>query len=80
MPILLGTTRKNGRGLETGYFDARTFVMNNCGVGTKALVDEDDGQKGGSFLSDIPLSLASAITISGNSEYFGTIGIILRTR
>jgi hypothetical protein len=34
---------------ETGYFDARTFVMNNCGVGTKALVDEDDGQKGGSF-------------------------------
>jgi endonuclease YncB( thermonuclease family) len=34
---------------ETGYFDARIFVMNNCGVGTKALVDEDDGQKGGSF-------------------------------
>ena len=34
---------------ETGYFDARDFTMNNCGVGTKALVDEDDGQKGGSF-------------------------------
>lgn len=34
---------------ENGYFDARAFVMNNCGVGTNALVDEDDGQKGGSF-------------------------------
>jgi hypothetical protein len=34
---------------ETGYFDARTFVINNWGVGTKALVDEDDGQKGGTF-------------------------------
>jgi len=34
---------------ETGYFDARTFVPNNCGVGTKALVDEEDGQKGGNF-------------------------------
>lgn len=34
---------------EKGYFDARDFTMNNCGVGTNALVDEDDGQKGGSF-------------------------------
>jgi len=34
---------------ENGYLDARAFVMTNCGVGTSALVDEDDGQKGGSF-------------------------------
>lgn len=34
---------------ENGYFDARQFTMNNCGVGTDAHVDEDDGQKGGSF-------------------------------
>lgn len=34
---------------ENGYFEARTFVMDNCGVGSNALVDEDDGQKGGSF-------------------------------
>jgi endonuclease YncB( thermonuclease family) len=34
---------------EKGYLDARTFVMTNCGAGTQALVDEDDGQKGGSF-------------------------------
>jgi len=34
---------------ESGYLEARGFTMNNCGVGTNALVDEDDGQKGGSF-------------------------------
>jgi endonuclease YncB( thermonuclease family) len=34
---------------EKGYLDARTFVMTNCGAGTHAIVDEDDGQKGGSF-------------------------------
>ncbi len=34
---------------ENGYLDARSFVMTNCGVGTNALVDEIDGQKGGSF-------------------------------
>lgn len=34
---------------ENGYFDARGFTLNNCGVGTNALVDEDDGQKSGSF-------------------------------
>jgi hypothetical protein len=34
---------------ENGYLDARAFVMDNCGVGTNELVDEDDGQKGGSF-------------------------------
>lgn len=34
---------------ENGYLDARAFVMTNCGVGTHALVDEDDGQKSGSF-------------------------------
>ncbi len=34
---------------ENGYFDARAFTINNCGVGTNALVDEDDGQKSGSF-------------------------------
>ncbi len=34
---------------ENGYLDARAYVMSNCGVGTSALVDEDDGQKGGSY-------------------------------
>lgn len=34
---------------ENGYLDARAFTMSTCGVGTHAIVDEDDGQKGGSF-------------------------------
>jgi endonuclease YncB( thermonuclease family) len=34
---------------EDGYLDARSFTMSNCTVGTPAVVDEDDGQKGGSF-------------------------------
>lgn len=34
---------------EQGYGKAKEFVENVCGVGTKVLVDEDDGQKGGSY-------------------------------
>jgi hypothetical protein len=34
---------------ENGYTEAIDFVRSVCGVGTTALVDEDDGQKEGSF-------------------------------
>lgn len=34
---------------ELGYFEAKHFVESFCGVGSHAKVDEDDGQKGGSF-------------------------------
>jgi micrococcal nuclease len=34
---------------ENGYTEAIDFVQSVCGVGTAAMVDEDDGQKEGSF-------------------------------
>jgi hypothetical protein len=34
---------------ENGYTEAIDFAQSVCGVGTTALVDEDDGQKEGSF-------------------------------
>jgi endonuclease YncB( thermonuclease family) len=34
---------------EAGYTEAKEFVKSVCSVGTRALVDEDDGQKEGSF-------------------------------
>jgi len=34
---------------ERGYQEAKDYVSSICGVGEKALVDEDDGQKGGSY-------------------------------
>jgi endonuclease YncB( thermonuclease family) len=34
---------------QSGYSEAIDFVQSVCGVGTTALVDEDDGQKEGSF-------------------------------
>jgi hypothetical protein len=34
---------------QSGYTEAIDFVQSVCGVGTTALVDEDDGQKEGSF-------------------------------
>jgi endonuclease YncB( thermonuclease family) len=34
---------------ENGYTEAIDFVQSVCSVGTTALVDEDDGQKEGSF-------------------------------
>lgn len=34
---------------EPGYLEAKQFVETSCALGTHAKVDEDDGQKGGSF-------------------------------
>ena len=34
---------------ESGYQEAKEFIESMCPVGSKALVDEDDGQKEGSF-------------------------------
>jgi endonuclease YncB( thermonuclease family) len=34
---------------ETKYIEAREFVKSICGIGTKALVDEDDEQPNGSY-------------------------------
>jgi micrococcal nuclease len=34
---------------ESGYTEAKEFVESTCGVGSWARMDEDDGQKGGSF-------------------------------
>lgn len=34
---------------EAKYTEATEFVKSVCGVGTKALVDEDDGQPNGSY-------------------------------
>jgi micrococcal nuclease len=34
---------------ESGYSEAVDFVESVCSIGTSALVDEDDRQKGGSF-------------------------------
>ena len=34
---------------ESGYSEAREFVNSVCGIGTSALVDEDDRQREGSF-------------------------------
>ena len=34
---------------EPGYYEATETTESECPVGSEALVDEDDGQKGGSF-------------------------------
>ncbi|CAN5602346.1 hypothetical protein BH23THE1_BH23THE1_27840 [soil metagenome] len=34
---------------EQGYSQAKDLVSSVCGVGTKVIVDEDDGQKAGSY-------------------------------
>ncbi|MGA7009776.1 MAG: hypothetical protein WB612_08560 [Nitrososphaeraceae archaeon] len=30
---------------QDGYLQVKQFVATNCGIGTRAMVDEDDGQK-----------------------------------
>ena len=61
---------------QDGYLQAKQFVESNCGIGTRAMVDEDDGQKAGSYDRMIGLvfcerldpSLNKAILTSGNAE------------
>lgn len=61
---------------EAGYSDAKHFTGTSCKVGSHALVDEDDGQKGGSYGRMIGLvycenlknSLNEALLNSGNAE------------
>jgi endonuclease YncB( thermonuclease family) len=63
---------------EPGYSDAKQFTETNCRVGTHAMVDEDDGQKGGSYGRMIGLvycenkdsSLNEGLLTSGNAEIF----------
>jgi endonuclease YncB( thermonuclease family) len=51
---------------QPGYTDAKDFVSNTCGVGSKALVDEDDGQKEGSYGRMIGLVYCNDSNISLN--------------
>lgn len=61
---------------QDGYLQAKQFVATNCGIGTRAMVDEDDGQKAGSygrmiglvFCERLDSSLNKAILTSGNAE------------
>ena len=61
---------------QDGYIKAKQFVETNCEVGTRAMVDEDDGQKSGSydrmiglvFCENLIPSLNKAVLTSGNAE------------
>ena len=61
---------------QDGYLQAKQFVESNCGIGTRAMVDEDDVQKAGSygriiglvFCERLDSSLNKAILTSGNAE------------
>jgi endonuclease YncB( thermonuclease family) len=61
---------------QDGYTKAKQFVETNCGVGTHAMIDEDGGQKSGSygrmiglvFCENLVPSLNKAILTSGNAE------------
>ena len=66
---------------QDGYLQAKQFVATNCGIGTRAMVDEDDGQKAGSygrmigslFCERLDSSLNKAILTSGNAEVLESI-------
>jgi len=61
---------------ELGYSEAKQFVESTCGIGTHAKVDEDDGQKGGSFgrmiglvyCGNSPMSLNEALLNSTHAN------------
>src|SRR5207249_5994929 len=67
---------------EPGYTEAKQFTAQTCSVGTQALVDEDDGQTGGSYGRMVTLvycgdvNLNTALLSSGNAvlvEYYCSV-------
>src|SRR3989441_12410623 len=58
---------------QSGYTEAKQFTAQACPVGTQALVDEDDGQTGGSYGRMVALvycggvNLNAALLSSGNA-------------
>lgn len=67
---------------EPGYSEAKNFTAHTCPVGSQALVDEDDGQTGGSYGRMIALVYCGAVNLnagllnSGNAvlvEYYCSI-------
>ena len=58
---------------QSGYTDAKQFTAQTCPVGTQALVDEDDGQTGGSYGRMVAVvycggvNLNAALLSSGNA-------------
>lgn len=58
---------------QPGYSEAKTFTAQTCPVGSLALVDEDDGQTGGSYGRMVALvycggvNLNAALLASGNA-------------
>lgn len=58
---------------QPGYAEAKQFTAQTCPVGTTALVDEDDGQTGGSYGRMVALvycggvNLNAALLDSGNA-------------
>ena len=58
---------------QPGYTEAKQFIAQTCAVGTQALVDEDDGQTGGSYGRMVALvycggvNLNAALLSSGNA-------------
>ena len=67
---------------QPGYTEAKQFTAQTCAVGTQALVDEDDGQTGGSYGRMVALvycggvNLNAALLSSGNAvlvEYYCSV-------
>ena len=67
---------------QPGYSEAKNFTAQTCPVGSQALVDEDDGQTGGSYGRMIALvycggvNLNAALLSSGNAvlvEYYCSV-------
>lgn len=65
IPVRLSLVDTPERG-QVGYLEAVNFVQSVCGVGTQALVDEDDGQTGGSFGRLVGVVYCGGNTISLN--------------
>ena len=51
---------------QPGYSKAKEFVQSVCGVGSKALVDEDDAQQSGSYGRTIGMVYCGESTVSLN--------------
>ena len=62
---------------QPGYAEAKQFTAQTCPVGTTALVDEDDGQTGGSYGRMIAVVYCGGVNL--NAELLRTGNAVLVT-
>jgi micrococcal nuclease len=61
---------------QPGYSEAKQFTAQHCSVGSQALVDEDDGQTGGSYGRMVAVVYCSGMNLNAELLQSGLADLV----